>query len=362
MKFLLISPFTSTSGSAIRFWNIASQLRNHGYKVVYVERAPKDSPPPVFEGISYYSSPKLNNLYIDIIVSLFFNLFIFFRHLDCSVYYALKPAPNNCLPALLAKLMGKRIFLDIDDLDYGYFDEGAKRTISRFFFDFFPRFFECVTCHTENLSKYIIENLKISEKRVFFLTQGVSDPFLSFTLDKSAQRKKKSIVYMATLGITSNFQSVIPLYKNICEAHPDASITVIGDGVRRLFFENEITRLGLNKNVSFTGRVNHKDIPGIMAQSQIGLNYMEHSFTNNCRAILKLREYLAVGLHVVCNDSGDSSIFKEFVYIEKDISGIEKRLISLLSEELSVNSKGSEFIGTCFNWEIIVNEFLEKVI
>ncbi len=361
MKFLLISPFTSTSGSAIRFWNIAGQLRNHGYKVVYVERAPKDSPPPVFKGISYYSSPKLNNLYVDIIVSLFFNLFIFIRHLDCSVYYALKPAPNNCLPALLAKLLGKRIFLDIDDLDYGYFNKGIKRTISQFFFDFFPRYFEFITCHTDNLRKYITETLKIPEKRVFFLTQGVSAPFINFKLNPNKAKKNKSIVYLATLGITSDFQEVIPLFKEVCAAHPDVRIIIIGDGVKREYYENEITALNLHNNVEFTGRIEHASIPEVMAQAQIGINFMQPSYTNNCRAILKIREYLAVGLQVVCNNAGDAEIFRQHIYIEKDINSIGHRLIALLNKDVPINNTGRKFIETTFNWEIVVTGFLKHI-
>ncbi len=361
MKFLLVSPFTSTSGSAIRFWNIARQLHNHGYKVVYVERALKDSPPPVFKGISYYCSPKLKNLYVDILVSLFFNLFIFFRHIDSAIYYALKPAPNNCIPALMAKLLGKRIFLDIDDLDYGYFDKGAKRTISKLFFNFFPQFFEYVTCHTDNLRKYIIENLKIPEKKIFFLTQGVSDPFINFIPDQNKAAAGKSIVYLATLGITSDFQNIIPLFKNLCAAHPNVRIIVIGDGVKREYFENEITSQNLHNNVEFTGRIEHASIPEVMAQAQIGINFMHPSFTNNCRAILKIREYLAVGLQVVCNNAGDAEIFKKHIYIEENIKDMTNRCLELLKEDIPVNMAGRDFIESTCNWEILVTDFLKHI-
>ena len=362
MKFLLVSPFTSTSGSAIRFWNIAHQLQLHGFKVVYVERAPKDSPPPLFQNITYYRSPKLKSLYLDIIVSLIFNLSILVRHFDCSIYYALKPAPNNCIPALVAKLSGKRIFLDIDDLDFGYLKPGIKRNISRFFFHLFPKYFGYITCHTENIRKYILETLKIPEKKVYFITQGVSDPFLEFKLNERLKHINKSIVYLATLGITSDLQDLIPMFNNICTIHPDLKITIIGDGVKKNFYKKEIATLGLDENIDFIGRVEHHMIPQVMGEAQIGLNYMKPSFTNNCRAILKIREYLAVGLQVVCNDAGDANIFKDYIYIEKDIKSIEQRLASLLKKDIPVNVKGREFIEINFRWDTIIDNFLKKAL
>ncbi len=56
-KFLLVSPFTSVSGSAVRFWNIAQNLQNRGYDVVYVERRPKDAPAPPLENIRHLLDP-----------------------------------------------------------------------------------------------------------------------------------------------------------------------------------------------------------------------------------------------------------------------------------------------------------------
>jgi hypothetical protein len=131
----------STAGSVVRFWNIALQLQNNGHTVVYVERRANGMMPQFSDArIRYYSSPTYSNLYADLIASLLFNVVILLRHCNCSVYYALKPAPNNGIPALIAKCMGKRILLDIDDLDYGYFDRGMSRIMSYVFSGIYPAF------------------------------------------------------------------------------------------------------------------------------------------------------------------------------------------------------------------------------
>jgi glycosyltransferase involved in cell wall biosynthesis len=361
MKFLLISPFTSISGSAVRFWNIAQHLQKQGHRVVYVERRPAGASPVRLEGIAYLSTPKLDNLPADMLLSLVFNFFFFIRHINCSVYYALKPAPNNCIPALCARALGKRIMLDIDDLDFGYFTQGYKQKISRFFFHFFPRFFHIVTCHTDRLREYIVKKIGIPESKIFFLKQCLSDVFVPCDPSAKPATIAKSIVYLATLGITSDFDDLLGMFQRICRAHADVQIKIFGDGVRRRHFEEEMDKMGIGHNVHFLGRIDHALIPVVMKHNWIGLNYMRPTITNNCRAILKLREYLAVGLQVVCNDAGDAYVFKDHVYVEPSIDAMEKRLLELLDKGLIVNIDGRKFIEEHFRWEKVIGQLLERI-
>jgi glycosyltransferase involved in cell wall biosynthesis len=361
VKFLLVSPFTSISGSAVRFWNIAQSLQRAGHDVVYVERRPKNAPPAQLEGVQYLSTPTFMNLVFDIIVSLIFNICVLIRHHDCDVFYALKPAPNNCIPAMLARLFGATIILDIDDLDFGYLDEGIMRNISSFFYHQFPRRFALVTCHTEKLRLYIIQRIGIPEYRTYFLTQCVSDIFLARSPSQRPATIGKSIVYLATLGITSDFDDILPMFVHLCKKHKDLSIKILGDGVRRPYFEKLVESLEIGFNVHFLGRIDHKLIPVVIAHNWIGLNYMRPTITNNCRAILKLREYLAAGLQVVCNDAGDAYIFKNHVYVEPTIEAMETRTMELLDKGMSVNYEGRRFIEDYFRWDKSITALLERI-
>jgi len=359
MKILLVSPFTSASGSAIRFWNMAQQFKARGFEVVYVDREKKDSPSLYsVEGITYKPSPSKGPFFIDILFSTFYNIKILFENLDCSVYYALKPAPNNCIAALIAKLLGKKIILDIDDLDYEYLKPGLKQFLSRFFFRFFPMFFPLVTCHTPNLLAYCKKDLHIPENRLYYLAQGVSEEFLRIDVRTRPLPPQKSIVYVATLGITSDFEDLLPVLARVCAVHPDATVSVIGDGIRRPDFEAASAKQGLSGQIKFLGRIPHNQLPEIMARHRIGLNYMRPSFVNNCRAILKIREYLACGMEVVCNKAGDAELFRSYCFVERDIASMEKKLIVLLDSMVETNLKGRIFIETDFSWKTIVDAFL----
>jgi glycosyltransferase involved in cell wall biosynthesis len=361
MKYLLVSPFTNVSGSAIRFWNIANHLVMQGHTVVYVERKPKNAPTAHLSGVKYYSTPVLNFLYVDILFSFVHNLSILFRNLDCDVYYALKPSPNNGVPALIAKLLRKKIILDVDDLDWGYFKKGIKRTISKMVFTRLPKHFDLITYHTKKLGTYLFDTCAVPEKKLHFLAQGISDAFVNYDLAHAPMHKKHTIVYCATLGITSDLGDILPVFRTLLIQFPQLHISIIGDGVRRAAFEKQAQEFPSKDRIVFLGRVEHSALPAIIAQHTIGVNYMRTGLTNNCRAVFKIREYLSLGLAVVCNDVGDVQQFAEHIYIEQTIGAMESRLTTLLNNPLTHNKAGRDFILKNYRWEDGVAGLCEKM-
>lgn len=360
MKFLLVSPFTNASGSAIRFWNIALHLKRKGHEVIFVDRKTKYGKSLYFsDRIKYYSCYSTGNLFIDISISLFYNILVFLKNLDCDVFYALKPAPNNCIPALLSSFFGKKIILDVDDLDYAYLT-GLKCTTFRFFFNLFPRFFPFVTYHTPNLKKYLKTKIKLPETRLYYLAQGVSQQFFDIKLNKFVPYHK-SIVYVATLGITSDFGDLIPMLELLCKEHTDFYISVVGEGCRKREFEQRVCSSGLEKQIKFKGNLDHLELPHFIAGHRIGINYMKPLEVNQCRAILKIREYLACGLEVVCNNVGDVELFKPYIYIEEDLKSIQKRLEKLFISGPCQNNKGRMEMENKFQWSGIIGNFCEKI-
>jgi glycosyltransferase involved in cell wall biosynthesis len=253
-------------------------------------------------------------------------------------------------------MFGKKILLDIDDLDYAYWRPSLKRSFAKWYFDAFTKIFPLVTYHTPNLKKYIVDTIGVPESKTYYLAQGVSDNFLS--VDTLSTRIPKSIIYVATLGITSEFDKLIPMLATVCKENPDTRISIVGDGVRRHEFELLVKKFAIDKNVNFEGVIPHKELPSYICQYQIGLNYMERSEVNDCRAILKLREYCACGLQIVCNISGDSELFREFIYEEKGIDDIGNRINNLISTHVSRNDKGHLFVIENYSWKIIITDFL----
>ncbi len=364
MKFLLISPFTNASGSAIRFWNIAAALQKKSYKVVYAERLAKNVRPLHHaEGVVYYGCPSVGVLFLDIIFSTFFYFAAFLRNIDCAVFYALKPGPNNCIVALIAKIFGKKIILDVDDLDYAYLRKGAARNILNFFFDFMPHLFDLVTYHTPKLREYLIFKARVPERKLYYLAQGVTPEFIDFGSYgiNTLPFAPATLIYVATLGITSDFDDLIPAIKSLFGCDPGITMNVVGDGCRRNEFEREAGEAGLGERIRFIGTVDHASLPAFIASHRIGVNYMRPSLVNQCRAVLKIREYLACGIEVVCNDVGDVELFRDYIHISSSIEEMFETISSLLSKPVRINNSGRNFIIKNFQWTDIIDGFCNKV-
>ena len=100
----------------------------------------------------------------------------------------------------------------------------------------------------------------------------------------------------------------------------------------------------------------------LVGTHRIGINYMRPSLTNDCRAILKIREYLAQGLAVVCNNSGDANSFHEQVFVERSIESMGKRIGDLLSDSsLAQNRAGRELMEKKYRWDRIIAGFEERL-
>lgn len=362
MKFLLVSPFTDASGSSVRFWNIAESLRDRGHTVVYIDRRSRaGNRLHRSSDIRYYSCSSCGIVPLDILFSCFFNMVLFLRYRDSDVFYALKPAPNNCSVALLARLCGKKIICDVDDLDWAYLKPGAARTILHKLFDFFPRLFHLVTFHTPNLHDYLLQTARVPESRLYYLAQGISPAFLEELPERGASEETAELLYVATLGITSDFEDLIPALRTFFSSHSGVRMDIAGDGTRRGEFERRIAEAGIASNVRFVGIIDHRELPAFVAAHRIGINYMRDSEVNRCRAILKIREYLACGLEVVCNDVGDAALFDGYIHIEPTISALFATVETLLSNPPHRNTEARAFIGTKYRWSDIVGAFCERV-
>ncbi|MCX7726526.1 MAG: hypothetical protein N2053_06725, partial [Chitinispirillaceae bacterium] len=120
-------------------------------------------------------------------------------------------------------------------------------------------------------------------------------------------------------------------------------------------------KVGISNKIVFTGKIDHRELPKFIASHRVGINYMRPSLVNNCRAILKIRENLACGLEVVCNDTGDAAIFKDFIYIEPNVDSMFGAVSKIFSLPSVKNIRGRDFVEKNFDWFQIVSSFEKKV-
>lgn len=361
---LFLSSLTADSGSGIRFWNMARAVADAGQPVVFLERKPAGFPARRHPGVEYRSSPEGRRLTLSLARSLLAGMRLVLVRRFRAVY-ALKPMPNAVLPALVARARGARIALDVDDLDFAYYRPGPGRGIVRGFFRAFPRCFHAVSCHVTPLREFLEGPGGVPPARIHRIPQGVDldvfrrphPPLPPAIAGFLAGRK--TIVYMASLGITSDFEDVLPLLGGILGRHPDWGLLVLGHGVRLEFYRREAARLGLDPRVLFAGYVPHEMVPAILAAGQAGFHYLRPEGANRYRAIMKIREYLAAGLPVVANSSGDAADFREYISIAADQAGFESALAEILAGAGRDRAeRGRRFIERELDWPRLAPQIL----
>lgn len=370
MKILVICPLTTDSGGSVTSWSIAEQLANLGHKVFFTERGFLNSPKRNSSSVKYLRSIDIVPvLPLNILVSMIFNtLAVLFIRAD--VVFTLKPLPNACFPAMVAKLLGAKTILHINDLDHEFY-KGIFKKIMCFFYRFFPRFFDRVSFPSINLKEYVQRDLGLEESRLILLPQGVDWAKFQKTAVNGRLKKElglincRTIVYVASFGIGSNFERITELFSKIVEELENIKFLVIGSGSNLERFKKIVHDFDLDGQVIFTGYISHDEIPHYLALGDIGINYMEDKKANHFRVPIKVKEYLAAGLPVVTNDMGDYYLLQDYIDIAKDDEELIKQVKQILSDERKIDITAIEQIKKIYDWKTIIAEFnqtLEEII
>jgi glycosyltransferase involved in cell wall biosynthesis len=88
-----------------------------------------------------------------------------------------------------------------------------------------------------------------------------------------------------------------------------ASLTVVGDGASRPALEAAIAaRPALAGRVRFRGRVDHAEVPALLARADVAIDPAPGTALNHRSTMIKIAEYLAAGLPVVAYDLTETRV------------------------------------------------------
>lgn len=362
MKFIILSSISINSGTGIRIFNIAKNLSENN-EVVLTGLGEKEG---VKGKVKYVKIPKLRSRMLTHFMSLIVNFIVVLLN-RADFVIASKPLPTSCLPAMLCKMIGRKIILDVDDLEHGYW-KGTKFECPLKFFDrMFPKFFNRVTTHTKELKKYL-NGLGVPNSRIIFLPQGIDYGVFKGVRKDIRKRlglgKKKVIVYTAHLGPAAKLDFIFKVLKNITRKREGLMLLVVGGGECLEHYKNLARSMGIGKHVAFTGSVDHEEIPEYLAMSDVAVNYLESTPSNRYRSSIKVREYLASGVPVVCNIvSEDIEQFSRYLnsFETGNFEEMGKQILRVIKKPGKVKiSMGKEFVKK-WDWDIIVKDFERKL-
>jgi glycosyltransferase involved in cell wall biosynthesis len=275
-----------------------------------------------------------------------------------------KPHLNVTLPLLLCKLRGIPTWLDVDDLDHAYRDNWLSRIL-----EFVERPFPCrsqmVSYHNDKLHDYLIGELHCRPEQVLQIAQGVDWQHFGAEVPQAARAAarqryaldgRRVAIYVAHLNRATELEPVLHAWRQVIRHVPDGLLLVVGGGPRQKRYESMTHDLGLAGHVTFSGELPHAAVPACLAVADVAVLYFVPRRVNTYRCSLKLREYCAAGIKIVCNDAGELSRFAHLTYQStSDVTDFAATLTRVLQGHGDGRERAARaFARTHLDWRHIV--------
>ncbi|MBI5014204.1 MAG: glycosyltransferase [Deltaproteobacteria bacterium] len=362
------SSMTTRAGSAIRLRSLCRHLARRGCRVLLTERAyPGDVALAESNLTHWLYRTEHRPLPLALAASLWNNLRVA-ASVRARVVLALKPLPNAALPALLLGLRGARTVVDVDDLDPEYYRSVAARSAVGVVFRRIPRCFEHVVTHNRFLREILQAECGVDADRIADLPQGIElERFRGICPDDGLRQHlgltgKRVVAYLASLGMTSDLDEALPALARFAASDERRAVLVVGGGSRLAELRERTGCLVGGDKVVFAGPVPHEEVPRYLGLCVAGFNYMADTRANRCRASIKVREYMAAGLRVVCNPVGELGDLEGLFVSYRTPEGIAAALEQALGDDTQgQRERARAWVEDRCDWDRIAATFLVDV-
>ncbi len=111
---------------------------------------------------------------------------------------------------------------------------------------------------------------------------------------------RAKLVFLGEIGVQDRVERTIDILAELLkDRRVDVELLIIGDGPERRTVEQRAEQLRVSDRVTITGWVPFEDVPILLASAHVGLDTAPPTDVNHGSTMVKVLEYLAVGLPVV---------------------------------------------------------------
>lgn len=219
------------------------------------------------------------------------------------------------------------------------------------------------------LKEYLVAQ-GVSAKKIKVIPNGANpDRFKPDDAAKKDIRKKLGIAEAALVvgftGILRPWHGVHLFLEAFAAMHSEqknVTALIVGDGPSYKELKELAAALGISNQVCFTGRVEHDEIPGLLAACEIAVSPRATFYASP----MKISEYMSTGLAVIAprmpniedliNDGVDGLLFEA-----ENQDSLKSRILELITDEkkrLSIANAARERILSKGSWQHIAEQTL----
>jgi glycosyltransferase involved in cell wall biosynthesis len=370
-------------GSVVHVKEVVNGLRKLGHHVgIIASSLNKDEEIPHFYNLSIIPSSILRLLrvkkqpYIASLVFLFLYLLRILRQYD--IIYARDF--HTVIIALLPRLIfRKKLVFEINGIANEERRLKRDSLFNHIFVSFIKmaekmatRYSEKVISVAPKIKVYLTQNFNCPPDKINVITNGVDtkkfhpihDELLLVEWKKRLGIKSHDtvIAYIGNLAPWQGINDLIEIAFRLLSKNKDLKYLIVGDGPLKPLLLEKVLSSGYDKNIYFTGMVNHEEIPFLINLADICVAPLRIGTGSP----IKVFEYMACGKPVVTSRIEGL----EFIEAEgagrltppEDITGLEEALSELIEEPRKredMGLKGRQIARERFSWESRVAEIEE---
>ena len=163
------------------------------------------------------------------------------------------------------------------------------------------------------------------------------------------------LVFLGEIGVQDRVQRTVDILAAlVTDRGIDAELLIVGDGPERGAVQEHARERGVSDRVTITGWVPFEDVPRLLAGAHVGLDTAAATEVNDGSTMVKILEYLVVGLPVVATalretrvTGGDAVVTVAEDTVEAYVTPIAELLSSPASWQASADrarARGTELL------------------
>jgi len=225
----------------------------------------------------------------------FLTVFAMFKN-KCNLIHAHWAIPTGLIGTWVGSLFKKPLIVTIHGSDLRMALE-RPGFLKKIFVYVCKRatYLNCVS----KVQKNEMEQMGIMSEKISIIPMGVDEAFLERGRERKIELDKGAFIILSNRNLLPlyNVSILIRAIPNILREEPRTKFLIAGEGSEKENLENEVENLNLSISVRFLGRVPHKEMPNLLAQSDIYVSTSPYDGTS-----VSLLEALASGTFPVVTD------------------------------------------------------------